>query len=59
MKKKICLFLCGGFLAVSLTGCGGEYAGTPEGNAVSGTAVSGSAVSGNSVSGQAVSGQAL
>ncbi|MCM1244322.1 MAG: hypothetical protein NC293_01605 [Roseburia sp.] len=44
MKKRICLFLCAGLLAVSLTGCGGEYVGTPEGNAVSDSVVSGSAV---------------
>lgn len=57
--KKVCKGISILLFVVSLTGCGGEYAGTIEGDAVSGGAVSGSAVSGGSVSGQAVSGQAL
>ncbi len=55
MKKRnvsvaACLMLCAGLLS----GCGGEYAGLTERDAVSGSAVSASAVSGKAVSGQAV-----
>lgn len=53
-KKWLALFLTG-VMALIATGCGGEYTGRTQGDAVSGSAVSGSAVSGNAVSGQAVS----
>lgn len=54
-KRSIGIFVCTGLLAGLLTGCGGEYAGRTEGDAVSGGAVSGNAVSGQPVSGGAVS----
>ncbi len=57
-KKWLALFLTG-VMAVMSTGCGGEYAGKTEGNAVSGGAVSGQAVSGSAVSDPVVSGPAL
>ncbi len=50
MKKKICLLVCVGLSAALLSGCGDEFAGGTEGNAVSGSAVSGGAVSGQAVS---------
>lgn len=49
----VCLLVCAGLLA----GCGGEYAGLAEGDAVSGSAVSGEAVSGNAIREEAVRGQ--
>lgn len=56
--KKAKLFgmiLC----AAVLTGCGGEYAGLPEGDIVSGSAVSGEAVSGEAIRERVVSGDAI
>ncbi len=53
-RKWFALFLTG-VMALMVTGCGGEYAGKTEGDAVSGGAVSGNAVSGQAVSGGAVS----
>ncbi|MCM1244899.1 MAG: hypothetical protein NC293_04545 [Roseburia sp.] len=50
-----CIMLCAGVL----TGCGGEYAGLTEGDAVSGSAVSGEAVSGDAIKENAVSGSAV
>ncbi len=57
-KKWFALFLTG-VMAVMATGCGGEYAGRTEGDAVSGGAVSGLAVSGGAVSDPVVSGPAV
>lgn len=50
----VCLFLCTGAGVSLLSGCGGQYAGIAEGDAVSGDAISSSAVSGEAVSGNAV-----
>ncbi len=56
--KWFALFLTG-VMAAFFTACGGEYAGTGEGETVSRGAVSGGAVSGGAVSGQVVSGGAV
>lgn len=56
MRKQKCmlsLLLCVGLCATLITGCGGEYAGLTEGDAVSGSAVSGDAVRTDAVSGGA------
>lgn len=47
--------VAGMLIVAALSGCGGEFAGRPEGDVVSGSAVSGNAVSGKAVSGGAVS----
>lgn len=57
-KYMLSFLLCAGACAALITGCGGEYAGLPEGDAVSSSAVSGAAVSGNAVRTDAVSGGA-
>lgn len=60
MRSKVYLMGAGICLAAALfTACGGEYAGTTEGNAVSGGTVSGEAVSGGAVSDGAVSDPAV
>lgn len=60
MRSKVYLIGAGICLAATLfAGCGGEYAGLMEGNAVSGPAVSGEAVSGDVLRTDAVSGGAL
>ncbi len=60
MRSKIYLIGTGICLAVLLfAGCGGEYAGLTEGDAVSGSAVSGEAVSGDAIREKPVSGPAV
>ncbi len=54
MRKIIGYILSVTVIAGLLSGCGGEYAGITEGDAVSGSAVSGEAVSGGTVSGNAI-----
>lgn len=55
----LCMILCAGMCAVFIAGCGGEYAGLTEGDAVSGAAVSGEAVSGDAIRKETVSGPAV
>ncbi len=57
--RKTCKIISVLLLVSGLTACGGEYAGTTEGEAVSGSAVSGDAVSGGVIREEAVSGGAL
>ncbi len=52
-KYMLSLLLCAGVCATLVAGCGGEYAGLTEGDAVSGPAVSGNAVRTDAVSGGA------
>lgn len=52
-KYMLSLLLCAGVCAALVAGCGGEYAGLTEGDAVSGSAVSGKAVRTDAVSGGA------
>ncbi len=59
MNRKSHILLCLGISVGLLAGCGGEYAGLAEGDAVSGSAVSGEAVSGDAIQEKTVSGPAV
>ncbi len=62
MRKRkyiLSVLLCAGACVALITGCGGQYAGVSEGDAVSGSAVSGDAVSGDAIGEKTVSGGAM
>lgn len=59
-KRRVpLLLLCAALCVDCITGCGGEYAGVAERDAVSGSAVSGEAVSGDAIKENVVSGSAV